>query len=438
MKKKTAKIKTFSLFLMFIFFFILTIFMPLNFAKADNIVYSDVLTDLQTDSNFSVEDYPVVENDYSLQVIQVAESVNNELFVYVYQPSGELKDLVATEIRMSTGINDNAKWEDYSLELLSKEGALYKYKIKDFSVKVDALRYYDISAIFRTFDETIDKKLENGNLINEISFEVGQLWTFSTVEGQVSCSCLTSEVINIVDKYVGFVRYENGSILWMWDACDSYYVAFSTDKKIEKLIEADVSFLSRGYTIMYTFTGQKNINYSDYQENDITLTYDSVADAGFGTGNNYTWKRIQSVSDFISGENLTDEAVNNLNGKEWVLRFAEPEYGSVYGGSTSYRDVTEISEVTILRLKFETEGVVYNIGVVDNKQTGDSQPDNIKGDDPIVTLLKKIAIAILIIGSFIVLAPVIPTVLVFIGKVVWWILKAIWWLITLPLELFKK
>ena len=34
-----------------------------------------------------------------------------------------------------------------------------------------------------------------------------------------------------------------------------------------------------------------------------------------------------------------------------------------------------MSDVTILRLKFETDGVVYNLGVVDNKQTSSVIPD---------------------------------------------------------------
>ena len=33
-----------------------------------------------------------------------------------------------------------------------------------------------------------------------------------------------------------------------------------------------------------------------------------------------------------------------------------------------------VSEVTILRLKFQTDGVTYNLGVVDNKQTGSRDP----------------------------------------------------------------
>ncbi|HBK01806.1 MAG TPA: hypothetical protein DDY77_02075, partial [Clostridiales bacterium] len=44
-------------------------------AKADEIVYTGVLEDLGKDSSFSADNYPTVENDYSLKIIQLAESV---------------------------------------------------------------------------------------------------------------------------------------------------------------------------------------------------------------------------------------------------------------------------------------------------------------------------------------------------------------------------
>lgn len=54
-------------------------------AKAEStITYTNVLEDLQRDGSFSKDNYPEKENDYSLQIIQLAESSNKELFVYVY------------------------------------------------------------------------------------------------------------------------------------------------------------------------------------------------------------------------------------------------------------------------------------------------------------------------------------------------------------------
>ena len=68
--------------------------------------YTDVLDDLRRDDSFQTSNYPERTGDYSLQIIQIAESVDRELFVYVYQPSGSRKDLRASSINISTTIND--------------------------------------------------------------------------------------------------------------------------------------------------------------------------------------------------------------------------------------------------------------------------------------------------------------------------------------------
>ena len=70
-------------------------------AYADNAAYTGVLEDLCKDENFTTTLYPTKSNDYSLQVIQIAESTGKELFVYVYQPSGQAKNLCASSINIS-------------------------------------------------------------------------------------------------------------------------------------------------------------------------------------------------------------------------------------------------------------------------------------------------------------------------------------------------
>ncbi len=86
-------------------------------ATAEEVRYTAVLDDLQTDATFRAEDYPADASDSSLQVIQIAESVNGELFVYVYSPSGR----AATSVNISTAINDlNPK--NYALVRLDQNG----------------------------------------------------------------------------------------------------------------------------------------------------------------------------------------------------------------------------------------------------------------------------------------------------------------------------
>ena len=361
--------KSLTIFLLAVLLLIVAV-LPFSAVFAEETTSSNVVDDLSLDDEFNVSDYPYISDDYSLQIIQIAETSAKELFIYVYNPSRGTKDLIATSITFSTGINNNLNYKNYKLKLLNRDGVFSKYVVNGFVVKDDALRYYDISEIFRNWDETIDEPAEYGNTITEVSYSVAQLWSASTVEGVVSYEMAKTEVITITDKYVGYLNYPDGFILLNQAYVQSHFVAFSTDYNIDYLLEAQLEFLiqRKDYTPSYGTVTQAP------EPRSVQLTYSDTGTNGT-TGlfaKTYVWNRIEKVSDFSSKEDLTDEAKTELQGKEWVLRFVETEYSS-YGASKTWYFV---SEVTILRLKFQTAGKTYNLGVVDNKQTGDGLPDN--------------------------------------------------------------
>lgn len=349
-----------------------------NAADNGSVTYSNVIEDLRKDKNFNLEDYPSILDNNGLQVISIAESVAGELFIYIYHPSQKLRDTSATSINISTTIGDNINYKNYKLTRVSKQLVFSKYKVENFTLKGDTVRYYDISAVFRAWQKEIDTQSGNNNQTTEVSYAVGKLFTACTLNGEVSYSCTETETIVITDKYCGYVRYNNGFVLYQ-NKCDSWYVAFSTDRKIDSLKEADVYYISKPCEAVTNLVGTK-YQYGDITENYAYLKYDqevsNPADGLFGK--KYTWKRIESVNDFINNEDLTDETKSALNNKQWVLRFAETEYKSVTNiNGIKYHTSTVVSDVTILRLKFETDGVVYNLGVVDNKQSADwTTPDN--------------------------------------------------------------
>lgn len=359
--------------------------------------YTTIIEDLSKDENFSILDYPINNTDYSLEVIQIAESSNDDLFIYVYQPCVK-KDFKASTISISQAINDNLHYELYTLTYLNSTSCLYKYKVNDFTLKQDALRYYDISEVFRPFDSDIDDEAENGNTISEVSFEVAQLWTASTVDNKITYTCVETDVIKITDKFVGFVRYKDGFNLWP-TSCDAHFVAFDTDKPIDKLLEVDLSYTSQKY--QYTYyrpnLGNRTYNFENIIEVPKTITYEqegSFEGNGLFAGT-YNWPRISTVEEFKNSVNytetyncgivnvgidstLTESGAAALEQKQWVLRFAETDFHTTYY-SSSGRHVdngTIVADVTILRLKFEIDGETYNLGVVDNKQSGSDKPVN--------------------------------------------------------------
>ncbi len=373
-------------------------------AAPAEVTYTDVMSDLKKDESFDPEAYPADETDYSLELVQLAESVNSELFVYVYAPAG--MKATATEIRFSTAINDSFKPEDYALELLDYSGTLAKYKVKDFEVKPEALRYYDVVCVFRKWLEGVDKAPVGGQAVGSVSYPVGELWTACTLDGTVTYSMITSEVITVTDKRVGYIVYPNGFHLVGYTKCESHYVAFTTDRDIERLMEADLTYISKSYVYTSSWNNSGQVSerwqYGDGTTVPLTLTGEQTGgnDGGILT-HKYSWKRIQTAKELLEDKDvtLTQEARSDLEGMQWVLRFAETEYTSSASAYVYVQNGTRISDVTILRLKFETDGVVYNLGVVDNKQTSSTTPDG-SANPPNVHWWEKLFAAFKTIGSW--------------------------------------
>lgn len=419
-------------------------------AESANVVYSNVLDDLKKDNGFSAANYPEKADDYSLQVIQIAESTDKELFVYVHQPSGQTKKLIASSINISTTINDEINYFNYKLQLLNSSGVFFKYKVQDFTVKDEPTRYYAISSIYRPFDETIDKQAEHDNTITEVNYDVSKQYCFSMINGKPYVNVVDIETIIITDKFVGFVRYFDGFKFYpSADACDSHFVAFNTDRPIDKLLEADVYYTKQSYSLSFNVYEGENEKFGKAEDCYAYVTEKKVTYNGGGLwAGTYKWERIETVERFIaetdltktysgaildvtSGSQITDEGKAALQGKKWVLRFVETDYSAKLGTDSSNYS-TLIGDVSILRLKFEYDGITYNLGTIDNKQTGGNKPINGWTSEIIVNNRGKRILAII---AVILLLLVLPPVFTY-------IIRPIVWLISLPFKaigaLFKK
>jgi hypothetical protein len=396
-----------------------------------------------------------------LQVISIAESADKELFVYVYQPSANHK---ATSISFSTQ-KKGKDFNMYYLKYINKFKGLYKYAVKDFEVAGDETRYYEIASIFRAYDPNVDQAPAPGQTISEVSFAVGKQYILTNED----TICYDVETIEITDKYVGFVRYENpGS--WIEYSCDRHFVAFNTNKKVDKIIEADIFYKTQA-----VYTNRLDINYAPFayefgeieQCNTHLSLYDdevkiTVSNSGL-LGNKryltYSWNGIETVSQFINSVNvektytagifnvevsskITPDALLVLDNKQWVLSFDATDYTFQHNPKGTGGDewFTIVSEVSILRLQFETDGRVYNLGVVDNFQSGDKNPVNVTTKNVILNwLLFSLLFIFCAVMLLLIFAPqILLLILKFIWKCICALFKGLWWLITLPLEIFTK
>ena len=407
--------------------------------------YTDVIEDLRRDKDFDLSEYPENLYQYDLEVIQIAESKSGELFVYTYQPFQRLHRLNATGVNMSLSETlDGTKI--YPLTLLNENGTLCKYKVNGLTVGSEAVRYYNVTSIYRPFDRVVDLDTGNDNTISEVACRVGKCWRVSQESGELKYECKKTEVITVTSKYVGFLRYFNGFHLSSYSQCDSHFVAFSCDYQIDELYSVDVEYESESVKSGWKmFVG----DYVERGERETTfVTLDSETEAGNETngflGVKHTWKEIERVDEFIASNDLTSECKENLRGKQWILRFVHTEFYTYNSSVENFFRYTDVNNVTILRLKFETAGKVYNLGAVDNKQSGDQIPDNndemgkslidilcewLESVTGVPAIVWKILIYAL---PFIILLPILSVFLPPFGRAMIFILKVVWRVVTFP------
>ena len=360
-------------------------------ASAADGVYSSALEDLRIDAAFDENSFEKVEGDASFELLTIAESVNNEVFVYVYQPAAAF---VGSSINLSVDADNVDTYSNYLLTLLSQDGVFQKYRVEDLQVSTADVRVYEISSMFRPFDEDIDVPATGEDqTINEVSYPVGKRFEFS--EDGVSVTDV--ELITVTDKYVGFMRYETFNIL-AGVACDAHYIAFSTDKKMENLLEADVYYQSQS---VHQYSGSTwGTEYGEIEDKYVYLSFNKTLDwvsNKWYAPDQRSFPTILTSDEFIESEHfsksyncgvfnittvneMTKTSKETVSAKDWVLRFAITDYLYTERQSSLfiYQDwkYSIVSNVSILRLKYSTDGEVFNLGVVDNKQSGGIIPDN--------------------------------------------------------------
>ncbi len=448
-------------------------------AFADGKEDTGVMTDLMKDGTFNANDYPASRSDYSLQVIQIAETNQGCLAVYVYQPSAPFRELPATHLSIATD-KDNLQPHMYSVKLVSSYGVFFKYLVENLPLKQDKLRVYEIISIFRKWDKEIDLPAEDGsgNTINEVSYEVGQLWSANTIEGgEVLYHCEAKETITVTGKLCGFLRYG-----YLAEFTDAWFVAFNTDKPIGELLEADVYYVSEDYISGMSMERWEEVHgeIGDFDIVGPSTVYDeakeTIKQVDFKQkGTNIVenpnlpdeWKdkhhfwaqhkvhvfdRIQTVEEFKDGEKLTGGTKEGLEGLSWVLRFVETPYANVGVGDQIYKDVdmygyhwesvsamgTKVSSVSIMRLKFRTAGKTYNLGVVDNMQTSADKPSGGKyyGNSGGLPWWVWVLIGLVVISPILlflsIIFPPLGAFLKLVIKSIGFLFTGLWWIICLP------
>ena len=403
-------------------------------AGADAVtVNSTVIDDLSRDPAFDASLYPSSTTGRDLSIITIAESLEKELILYVYQPYVR-STYYATSVRMSTQVDEDTfvNTTDYTLKCLGHNGVFYKYVVNGYTVSSDEVRNYNIIQLMRNYVQGIDTPSIYDETINAVPYVVGKQFTFQVVDGVLTNTERGIDVVKITDKYVGFVRIEsyvestvgmmNGSYYLMQD---SHFIAFNCDHPMDRLLEAKVSFFKEyvhkywGETSFSPAIGGKQIK---YLRDDVTVSVEkdfgngwgmlshklNVA-AGIDLGDDlYNWNEIQTVDAFFDSTNretiyqglvsnthvynkITPQNESVMREMTWVLNYAQTrstfkpafyDFGSFdYTAATAECDFEQITNATILELCFVHGGKTYQLGVVDGESTPSETPVNEYGKE---------------------------------------------------------
>ena len=465
-------------------------------ALADINTDRSVLAELQTDRTFNSTDYPANGSDYGLKVLTIDETDDGSLVLYVYQPAASKSFYRATYARIYTGdrqsLDDNIDVADYRLALLGYYGVFFKYKVRDFTLPEGDTRYYNIVQLARPFIDGVDTQADYDNTISAVPFDVSTVYRVQTVDGKKQVAATTIETVTILDKFVGFVRYVHSSTLVgnkPKNGVDRYFVAFNTDRNIDSLVEIEMTYLSQyveaepkllglgwNYRDSYPFfTCHKTISNTDSYDYSFRFLWEHYE---------HHWDLIQKASEFISTAESSAAVyrglffdINNvtrldsiglaaLDGKQWVVSFDDYDFRTETGGDAEhgyltselnvddagnlyftyplYPHNTNIQDFTILRLKFVTAGVVYNLGAIDNQQTGSDKPSSEtitditdKDGKSIVGALDDFWSQLMYFGKIALIVLGVVVALVVLGPVLPYVLKFFGWIITAPIKAIK-
>ena len=389
---------------------------PLRVSAEGETQYSNVLDDLKKDPSFNPEDYPADPVDYSLKVIQIAESEDGELFLYVYQPSHNSFDLKAVSASIHIGYSVDGSGldpEEKSLTLVSSDGVFDKYLVNDFLLPTGTNRYYNIVSISREFNKNIDK--DTGVTTKAVAYSVGQQWSVFTLNNNVVYEMNTFMTQQIEYTMASSVTFQNGitwgSLLGVTHTCDSHFFAFNlTERSAKKIFEAKVwyEYIHRVESVPSFGDPAEDPPVSDT----LTLTeHDEMIYEGSGwLGDSFSWNRIMKASEFkdVLIKNKIWDSVSSedraiIENSQWVFSYKETPRTFTYnfdhmGNMTGYTDKYYEVSGKILTLSFQDfSGKYFDLGVVSNTVQSTGSIGGSKPEIDIKTLLEDIKSAL---GNF--------------------------------------
>ena len=242
-----------------------------------------------------------------------------------------------------------------------------------------------------------------------------------------------------------------------YGACSSHYFAFKIpDKEFKDIIhifDADVSYKLIPYSSINLGDEKENKDLPTIEKNGETI-YDSQEvtheqDLGIFGSTKYTWKRIQTPTQFKGDVSalkhvLSETELKGIDSAEWVFRITESDY-RIYidyvNGQNQYT-YYKLDSAGVLRLHFSTPDGFYNLGAVSDLVGTDGIPDTQPEEKDIFEILEKILSVLLVVAVAVFLYPIVSpfinALFGFLLDMIKLVIRAIFSLFLFPFRLLKK
>lgn len=253
-------------------------------AEDDGFKNSNVLSDLNSDSSFNVEDYPVIEGSSNLSIINFAEmgysDISKELysgFIYFYNPGLISFDLSNSKnsIGLQTVGNSIYNVIDIPLDFVSvsNDFRFLKYQLNDdlFSKQYFSQSELNVNNKYRSYSFTY-LNLYNKSLNKLVAYNVAKEFRYSgygvgmnnNVDSSLSLSMKAVETIN-VDSLHDVYRFNSYSDKGKGHQNDLFYCTFQVPKSYSTkgdLVSIDTHYFQARTNDLFVFDNV--LTYTEY------------------------------------------------------------------------------------------------------------------------------------------------------------------------------
>ena len=408
--------KIISIILSFIFIFCVLATVPVMATSDIDITSSTVRADL---ASMGEDKLSYVSDSYCIFIAmsQYYDLQGNlRSYLYFNLPSWAAKYQDGLCVSISTAVSDanyniTESFANYDLQFVNKDSTWYKYEILGLPNVEQTTRRYNIAEIIAKDAET------------SLNFYVDETYIFHGIEND-SIEVFNQEVetITITENEVSFFCYGEdsafGKFFGEYDLMaygntytDAWYIFFNTDKKIDNLLEVEITYKQYDYHLSYggqvsmatPFTESEILDKVDgiqmdddkdsisYHEQAITTVLPGTkrvsASNNFWGGYATKYEDIDNIMDLRTYDETDAEGHDFVFTEQakkytWGVNFLTTSKKCTQDGSISCDvDGSGVSNTAILRLKFEINGIVKNCYAIDTPSddfTGNSATTDIE------------------------------------------------------------